>query len=260
MTLAYRLEGAEAGPVVVLSSSIGTTAALWDAQVPLLGSRFRVLRYDHPGHGASSDPDGPVTIEALATGVVDLLDRLELETVAFCGLSLGGMVGMALARAAPERVERLVLCCTAAYLGPPERWRERAETVRAEGTTAIADAVLERWFTERFRQEQPGTVARFRGTFEGVSREGYALCCEAIATWDLRSGLDGIRAPTLVIAGAEDIATPPDDAAFLATSITGAELVVLPEAAHLANVEQPELFGDALFEFLSATPSSEEAA
>ncbi|HLG08603.1 MAG TPA: 3-oxoadipate enol-lactonase [Gaiellaceae bacterium] len=260
MNLAHLIDGPETKPVLVLSSSLGTTWELWDAQLGELTRHFRVLRYDHPGHGRSETPAGPITVEALAEGVVELLDRLELERASFCGLSLGGMVGMALALEAPERVDRLVLCCTAAFLGPAEGWHERARLVRAGGTAAIAERVLERWFTERFHAEHPVTVTRFREMLEATPRGGYAACCEAIARWDARTSLGAIRAPTLVVAGAEDVATPPDDAAFLEGAIPGAGLVVLPGAAHLANVEQPELFNRALLGHLSVPASSEEAA
>ena len=260
MNVAYRIDGPETKPVLVLSSSLGTAWELWDAQLGDLALHFRVLRYDHPGHGRSEILDGPITVEALAGGVVELLDRLELERASFCGLSLGGMVGMALALAAPERVDRLVLCCTAAHLGPAEGWHDRARLVRAGGTAAIAERVLERWFTERFRDERPATVTRFREMLEATPREGYAACCEAIGRWDGRTSVDAIRASTLVIAGADDIATPPDDASFLEVAIPGAGLVVLPGAAHLANVEQPELFNRALLGHLSVPTSSEEAA
>lgn len=260
MSLAHLIDGPEAKPVLVLSNSLGTTWELWDSQLGDLARHFRVLRYDHPGHGRSEAPSGPITIEALAEGVIELLDRLELERVSFCGLSLGGMVGMALALHAPERVDRLALCCTAAYLGPPEGWHERARMVRAGGTAAIAKRVLERWFTQRFRDESPAIVGRFRETLEAMPREGYAACCEAIASWDARTSLGAIRAPTLVISGADDAATPPDDGAFLTESIPAAESVILPDAAHLANVEQPELFNRALLEHLSVPTSSEEAA
>ena len=191
MNVAHVIDGSETKPVLVLSNSLGTTWALWDAQLGELTRHFRVLRYDHPGHGRSEAPSGPTTVEALAAGVVELLDRLGLERVSFCGLSLGGMVGMALALEAPERVDRLALCCTAAHLGPPEGWHERARLVRAAGTAAIAERVLERWFTQRYRDESPATVRRFRETLEATPPEGYATCCEAIASWDarkLRSG------------------------------------------------------------------------
>jgi len=260
VTVAHRIDGPEAKPVLVLSNSLGTSWALWDAQLGELARHYRVLRYDHPGHGRSGIPDSPITVEELAGDVVQLLDRLELERILFCGLSLGGMVGMALALAAPERVDRLVLCCTAAYLGPAEGWHDRARLVRAGGTAAIAERVLERWFTRRFRDEQPVTVTRFREMLEATSPVGYAACCEAISRWDARTGLHAVRAPTLVIAGSEDVATPPEDAAFLAESIPGAELVVLPDAAHLANVAQPKLFKRAVLDHLLVHPTSEEAA
>ena len=209
MKVAYRIDGHEARPPLVLASSLGTTWELWDAQLPSLVEDFRVVRYDHPGHGRSPIPDASLTVESLADGVVELIDALDLERVSFCGLSLGGMVGMALALRAPERVDRLVLCCTAAHLGPVEGWYERAEVVRARGTSAIADAVLGRWFTERFRDESPVTIARFREMLEGTPAEGYAACCEAIARWDARSDVSAIRAPTLVISGDDDVAAPP---------------------------------------------------
>ena len=260
MNLAHVIDGPEMKPVLVLSSSLGTTWELWDAQLGDLTRHFRVLRYDHPGHGNSEAPSSPITVEALVGGVVELLDRLELERVSFCGLSLGGMVGMALALGVSERVDRLALCCTAAFLGPPEGWHERARLVRAGGTGAIAEQVLERWFTQRFRTERPAEVARFLEMLEATPAGGYAACCEAIASWDARASLGAIRAPTLVISGADDVATPPRDGAFLAESIPAAELVILPGAAHLANVEQPELFNRALLGHLSVPTSSEEAA
>ena len=260
MKLSYRVDGPETGPALVLSNSIGTTMELWDAQIPALAQSFRVLRYDHPGHGRSPGPEEPLTIEALATGVVELLDGLELECASFCGLSLGGIVGMALALEAPERIDRLALCCTAAYLGPPDGWFERARIVRSAGTGAVAERVAGRWFSDRFRERSPDTVAYFLGMLESTQVEGYAACCEAIAGWDARPTIEAIRTPTLVIAGAEDVATPPADAALLAQSIPGAALVVLPGAAHLANVEQPQLFTKALLEHLTASSGTEEAA
>jgi 3-oxoadipate enol-lactonase len=260
MNVAYVIDGPETKPVLVLSSSLGTTWELWNSQLGQLTKHFRVLRYDHPGHGRSETPTRPITVESLAEDVLELLDRLELERISFCGLSLGGMVGMALALEAPERVDRLVLCCTAAYLGPAEGWQERARLVRAGGTAAIADRVLERWFTQRFRDGQAAAVTRFREMLEATPADGYAACCEAIAGWDARAGIGAIRASTLVIAGAEDVATPPEDGAFLAESIPAAELVILPGAAHLANVEQPDAFNRALLGHLSVPTSSEEAA
>jgi 3-oxoadipate enol-lactonase len=253
VNLGYRVDGPETGPALVLSNSIGTTTELWEGQIPALEQRFRVVRYDHPGHGRSPVPDGPVTVESLARGVVALLDHLELERASFCGLSLGGMVGIALALEAPGRLERLVLCCTSTYLGPPEGWHERARVVRSRGMGAIVERIAPRWFSDRFREEEPETVARYLGMLEAVPPEGYAACCEAIAAWDARATVDAIRAPTLVIAGAEDVATPSSETTSLAESITGAHLAVLPGAAHLANLEQPELFTSAVLGHLEAS-------
>jgi 3-oxoadipate enol-lactonase len=248
--LHYRLEGPEAAPVLVLSSSLGTTLGMWDEQAAALGARFRLLRYDHRGHGGSPVPPGPYTIEDLGRDVLALLDRLEIERCSFCGLSLGGMVGMWLASEAPERVERLVLCCTSAALGPPEMWAKRAAAVRAGGMEAVAEAVLERWFTPAFRAERRETIEWAAKMLRNTPPEGYAGCCEAIREMDLRDRLGGIRAPTLVIAGAEDPATPVEHAERIHAAIPDARLAVIPQAAHLANVEQPEAVTREILEHL----------
>ena len=250
MTLDYRLEGPEGADVLVLANSLGTTQGLWTRQLPALSERFRVLSYDHPGHGGSSRPDRPATVDILAAGVLGLLDELGLERVSFCGVSLGGMVGMALAHHAPERVDRVVLSCTSAYIGPPEGWHDRARVVRADGMNAIADAVVARWFTPELAQHNPETVARFRAMLVATPPEGYARCCEAIAGWDARERLADIAAPVLVVAGAEDPATPLEHAELIASRIPGARLRVLEGAAHLANVERAEAFTDAVLEHL----------
>lgn len=250
MTLDHRLEGPEGADVLVLANSLGTTQGLWTRQLPALSERFRVLTYDHPGHGRSSLPDQPATVGILAAGVLGLLDELGLERVSFCGVSLGGMVGMALAHQAPERVDRVVLSCTSAYIGPPEGWHDRARVVRADGMNAIADAVVARWFTPELAQHDPETVARFRAMLVATPPEGYARCCEAIAGWDARERLADIAAPVLVVAGAEDPATPLEHAELIASRIPGARLRVLEGAAHLANVERAEAFTDAVLEHL----------
>jgi 3-oxoadipate enol-lactonase len=242
VTLHHRLDGDASAPVLVLSSSLGTTHAMWDPQLPALAARHRVLRYDHPGHGAS--PPGPSSIEGLAREVLGLLDELGLERVAFCGLSLGGMVGMWLGANAPERVERLVLCCTAPHLPPREFWQERADTVRAQGVEAIADTVVARWFTERFKDGEPETVRRYRDMLAASPAEGYARCCEAIRDLDLRADLGRIEAPATVILGAHDPVVTEDGKRALA-GIRGARVVEL-DAAHLANVEQPGAFTEAV--------------
>jgi 3-oxoadipate enol-lactonase len=244
----YRFDGARDAPVLVLSSSLGTTLELWDANVVTLASRHRVLRYDHRGHGRSPAPPGPYTVDELADDVLELLDEHGLDRVAFCGISLGGAVGMALARRAPERLERLALCCTAARFGEPEMWEERARTVRADGPEAIVDAVLARWFTPAFHERRPDVIARFRATFVATPREGYAACCDALAGWDFRDELASLRVPTLAVAAEHDPSTPPALLVEIAEGIPGATLVVLPDAAHLVNVEQAEAFTATILE------------
>lgn len=250
MRLDHRLHGPEDGPVLVLSNSLGTTQGLWARQLPELAQRFRVLTYDHPGHGSSELPEQPCTIEALARGLLGLLDELGLDRVSACGVSIGGMVAMELALAAPERVERLVLACTSAYLGPPDPWEDRARVVRAGGMEAIADGVVRRWFTPDLAQDEPATVARFRAMLTATPPEGYARCCEALAAWDARARISAIAAPVLVVAGAEDRAIPVGHAELIASRVAGARLHVLEHAAHLANVEQAEAFTSAVLEHL----------
>jgi 3-oxoadipate enol-lactonase len=240
--------GRPGAPVVVLSNSLGTTAAMWDPNLAALEEHFQVVRYDTRGHGRSPVPAGPYDIDDLADDVVALLDRVGAERAHFVGLSLGGMTGLRLAARDPGRVDRLVVLCTSAYLPPPEAWTERAATVRAEGTCSVAEAVVGRWFTPdhltpALRKESEEMVM-------ATPREGYASCCEAIATMDLRDDLAAIRADTLAIAGADDPATPPEHLRRIAEGVRRGRLLVVPDAAHLANAQQPEVVTDAILEHL----------
>jgi 3-oxoadipate enol-lactonase len=210
---------------------------MWDAQLSALSS-FDVVRYEHRGR-----PD----VGALAGDVLTLVDGLGVDRFSFCGLSLGGMVGMQLAVEAPGRIDRLVLACTSARFGEPDEWARRAVAVRVEGMKSVAHEALDKWFTPAFRNRRPFLEMQLR-----TPPEDYALGLEAIGGFDLRSRLGEIGAPTLVVAGAEDTATSPADAAFLAERIPGARLVVLPAAAHLANVEQAAAFNAALLEHLGS--------
>jgi 3-oxoadipate enol-lactonase len=246
MRLHHRLEGPDDAPVLVFANSIGTTLELWDAQVPAFTPAFQVLRYDQLGHGRSDVPPGPYTVELLGRELLALLDGLGIERASFCGLSLGGTVGMWLCANAPERLDRLLLAGTSAYFGPPERWVERAELVRAEGTQPIADATMERWFTPAF-----AAVAPYRKQLVATPNEGYAACCDALAAWDFRDSLSSVVAPTLVLVGSEDPATPPDQAQMIVDGIPGARLTVLADAAHLVNVEQTEAFNHAVLGHLT---------
>jgi 3-oxoadipate enol-lactonase len=236
----YRLEGPPGAPVLVLSHAIGLSLAMWDPQMARLSRALRVVRYDHRGHGGSPVPAGPYRIDDLGRDLLHLLDRLALERVAFCGLSLGGMVGLWLAANAPERVDRLVVCGTAARMPRPDDYAARARLVRAQGMAAIADGVIGRWFTPGFLARRPDVVAWSKALLLATPPEGYGATCEALAAMDLRDDLPRIAASTLVIAAGEDQATPPELSREIARRIPGAEVVVIPDAAHLANVEQPE--------------------
>jgi 3-oxoadipate enol-lactonase len=248
--LNYRVDGSPGAPVLVLSHALGLSLAMWDPQVEALSRAFRLVRYDHRGHGRSPVPAGPYTIEALGRDLVRLLDRLGLDRVSFCGLSLGGMVGMWVAANAPERIDRLVLCCAAARMVRPEDFAARARTVREHGIEAIADALIGRWFTPSFPASHPDTVARIRAMLLSTSREGYAGGCEAIAQMDLRADLPRITAPTLVIGAEHDQSTPPEKSREIAQRIRGAELVMIPDAAHIANVEQPDAVANQILDHL----------
>jgi 3-oxoadipate enol-lactonase / 4-carboxymuconolactone decarboxylase len=218
-----------------------------------LTARFRVLRYYQRGHGTTPSTPGPYTIEQLGRDVVDLLDDAGLQRVSLCGLSLGGMIAMWLAAHAPDRVDRLVLCCTAPSLPPAEQWTQRAATVRRSGTGVLLDAVMGRWFTPGFVERRPDVARWAAAMLRSSDPEGYAGCCEAIAAIDNQDDLSLITAPTLIIAGAEDQVTPPAIAVAMLERIRGSSLVVLPEAAHLANIEQPDRFTAAIIDHLAGS-------
>ena len=249
--LNYELGGRDGAPVIAFTGSLGTDLTMWQPQSDRLGERFRTLRYDIRGHGASEVPPGPYSMDDLGSDLIALLDRLGVERASLCGLSIGGMISMWVAAHAPERVERMVLCCTSALLGPPEGWHERAAAVRASGVEAIADAVLKRWFTPAFREEHPDVLADMRRILVATPREGYAGCCEAIAAMDLTGDLPSIAAPTLVLAGEEDPATPPEHGRRIAELIPGARFEVISPAAHIATIERPDLTTAMILRFLT---------
>jgi 3-oxoadipate enol-lactonase len=244
--LNHRFDGPPGAPVVVLGPSIGTTTDLWAPQLPALSSRWRVLRYDLPGHGGSAVTHG--TLEDFADAVIATLDEFGVGRVAYGGVSLGGAIGLTLALRHPERLTSLVVCCGSARFGEPAYWHDRAARVRAGGLEPLADTFVGRWFT-------PGHIdtASARAMLAVVDPEGYAACCEALAAYDVRDRLGDVRAPTLVIGGAEDVATPVDHAEALARGIPGAELVVVPGAGHLANLERPEPVTNAMLRHFERT-------
>lgn len=235
-------DGPRDAPAVLLLGSLGSDLSMWDPQLPDLSARFRVLRADLRGHGRSPVQDGPYTLDDLVDDVLALLDRLSLARVHLVGLSLGGMVAMRLAARHPGRVGRLAVLCASAVYTPASTWVERAATVRAHGTSAVAGTVVGRWFVAPDAER----AARFERMVVATPDEGYAACCDAIAGADLTADLPRISAPTLAIAGAEDAAAPPERLKHIADAIAGARLVVVPNAAHLANVDQPAAVTTAL--------------
>jgi 3-oxoadipate enol-lactonase len=232
-------DGPEAGDVVVLSGSLGSDLRMWEPQMaPLTRAGYRVVRYDHRGHGASPVPEGPYALDDVAADAVALLDRIGADRVHWVGLSLGGMVGQWLGAHAPDRIASLTLLSTSAQLGPPEMWADRARLVQEKGTEAVAAAVVERWFTPGWRAAHPDRVRFYEDMVAATPAEGYASCCTAIATMDLVRHLPDVEAPTLVIAGAQDPAIPPEHGQRIAGGVQHGRLEVLEPAAHLANVEQ----------------------
>jgi 3-oxoadipate enol-lactonase len=246
----YRFDGPEDAPIVMLSHSIGTHMGMWAAQLPAFTKRFRLLRYDGRGEGLSDVVPGPYTMERLGRDAVGLLDVLGLREVRFCGLSMGGMVGMWLAVNAPDRVERLALCNTAALMQPANLWDERIQTVRSGGMAAIAESVLARWFTGGFRQTAPERVEPIRRMLLDTPPEGYMACCVALRDMDQSESIRAIRRPVLVVVGAHDPATTPAQGRLIADRILGASYLSL-DAAHLSNVEARAPFDAAVGDFLA---------
>ena len=240
VALNHRIDGPAAAPVVVLSHALGSSLEMWRPQVAALTTRYRVLRCDTRGHGASPAPQGPYAIDDLVADQLAVLDDLEIARASFVGLSLGGAVCMLLAATAPERVDRLVLCSTAEQFGDPAGWLERAATVRSHGTEALADVAMERWFTPEFAAREPDVVERIREIFAATDAEGYAACCEAIAGWDFADRLGEITAPTMVVGGQRDPTVTPERSQALAAAIPGAVLAIIPDAAHLTAVSHPQ--------------------
>jgi 3-oxoadipate enol-lactonase len=245
----YRLEGKQDFPVLLLSNSLGTDLSMWDAQAPAFTPHFRVLRYDSRGHGASTSSAGEFKIARLGQDAVALLDHLEIGTISFCGLSVGGIVGQWLALNAAKRLAKVVLCNTSAHIGTAEGWNARIDAVKKGGIASISRDILDRWFTPPFHAREPGTVDRFRKILEATPPGSYTATCAAIRDTDLRGEVSRIRAPTLVLTGAQDKATPPEGGRFLAERIAGAKYVEL-DTAHISNVESPRRFSEEVLQFL----------
>jgi 3-oxoadipate enol-lactonase len=245
------VEGPQQAPVLLLSNSLGTDLHMWEAQAAAFARRFRLVRYDRRGHGKSGVPPGPYTMERLGRDALAIADGLRLPKFDWCGLSMGGMEGMWLAAKVPERIDRLILSNTSCYYPDRSLWDERIAAIRANGGLApLADRILDLWFSREFRARAPETVAPLKAMLAATQVEGYIACCEAIRDMDHRAILPRITAPTLVIAGRHDQATPVAAAQFIHSAIPGAALTIL-DAAHISNVEQPAIYADAVLGFLA---------
>ena len=250
--LNYRLQGPVDAPVLVLSNPLGADLHMWDAQLPAFSEHYRVLRHDARGHGGSSVTPGRYSIELFGQDVLALVDALGIDRFAFCGLSMGGLVGQWLGINAGERLTRLVLCSTGAKLGTVEAWNQRIDAVASGGAEAMrtmAKGAVERWFTPAFTERHPQQANRFEQMVASTSPDGYAAACAAVRDADFREQLGGIKVPTLIVCGTRDSVATPEHAAFLQSKIEGAGLATF-DAAHLCNVEMEQAFNRCVLDFL----------
>jgi 3-oxoadipate enol-lactonase len=248
--IAYRLDGPQNGPVVMLSNSLATNFAMWDAQIPALSDKYRVLRYDQRGHGGSAATKPPYSFDLLLEDACALIRALDLGKVHFCGLSMGGMTGQLFGAKHPEMLRSLILCDTSSRMTDPSIWDARIKAARGEGMASLVPSTIERWFTASFRSKEKREVERVGGMIASTPVDGYVGCCNAIAAMDQTHLLAGIKTPTLIIVGADDPATTVEHSTIIHREIAGSELVVLQSAAHLSNIEQTAKFNAALRAFL----------
>jgi 3-oxoadipate enol-lactonase len=246
----FELAGPHDAPVLVLSHALGTNLTLWDLQVEALRGSFQIIRFDTRGHGKSTASRGPYTLSFLASDIVTLLDELGVSRAHFCGISMGGLIGQYLAVHHPERIASLVLSNTAAKIGNTEKWDRRIQLVAEAGMPAVFEEVLDGWFTAPFRDLHPAIVESLASALKATVPEGYIGCCQALRDADLSQHLERVKAPTLVIAGTEDRATPMASAQFLQQKIRGSQLIAL-RCAHLACVEAATEFTGHLNRFLT---------
>lgn len=248
-SLAYDDTGGP-GPALVLCHALGADRSMWDRQVETLGAQRRIIRFDHRGHGGSEAPPPPYDLADLGGDVIALTDHLGLDRFDFCGISMSGQVGLWLAVNHPDRVGRVALANTGAKIGTEDAWDQRIAAVERGGMEAIADVVVERFYSEAWRATHPRETEEARQTLLAIDPEGYVGCCAAIRDADLRESASSIRSPTLLIGGRHDVSTPPEEQQWLAETIPDAELTIL-DAAHLSSVERPEEFGSALLRLLA---------
>jgi 3-oxoadipate enol-lactonase len=248
--LHVEVEGPAGAPVLMLSNSLGTDLHMWEPQVAPFTKQYRLVRYDRRGHGKSGAPKGPYTMERLGRDVLAILDGLGLEKVNWCGLSMGGMVGMWLGAHAPERIERLILSNTSCYYADKSLWDLRIAAVRSGGLALLADRILSLWFSPEFRARAPAAVAAMKAMLIATPVEGYIGACEAVRDMDHRAILPKITAPTLIIAGRHDPATNVEAAEFIRARVPDSALTVL-DAAHISNIERRAEFSAEVLQFLA---------
>lgn len=253
ISVQYTIEGPADAPALVLSHSLAAHSAMWDPQMPELTRRWRVVRYDTRGHGGTDAPAARYTLEQLADDALALLDALGIRRAHWLGLSMGGMIGQTLALKAQDRLASLILADTSSRVPPEARptWEERIRTAESKGMEPIVEPTIGRWFTAPFIERRKDVVDRVRAMIRGTNPQGYAGCCHAISALNLTDRLGGIALPTLVLVGEEDQGTPVAAARTIHQGIKGSELVIIPSASHLSNVEQPEVFTKAVTGFLS---------
>jgi 3-oxoadipate enol-lactonase len=258
ISIEYVLQGRPGRPVVTLSHSLATSMEMWSPQVAALAEHFQVLRYDMRGHGASDAPAGPYSIEMLAGDVEGLWDELGIERSYFAGLSVGGKIGLMLARRCPGRLRGLILCNTTSRIPPEGRlvWDERIAQVLAGGMKSQLEPTLRRWFTDEFRDADPETMARIAGLIAATPPQGFIGCSRAIQEFDCMDSLSAIRTPVLLLPGEKDSGTPPAYSEAILERVPAARLTLVPNAAHLSNVEQPGFVTAAMLEFLMELEAS----
>lgn len=249
----FEIEGPEGAPAVTFSHSLAASLDMWEIQVATMKDAYRVLRLDTRGHGKSSVPPGPCTMGTLSDDVIGLLDHLNIQQTHFVGLSMGGMIGQVLAIRYPHRLKKLILCDTTGRV-PSETapvWKERIQTAEEQGMSALAEETLERWLSEEFRRTERGITERIRNMIIETPIPGYVACSGAISQFDVLEELPKVTAPTLIMVGEKDPGTPVSAAEAIHERIQGSELVVVPEALHLTNIEKAQFFTEKLLTFLA---------
>jgi 3-oxoadipate enol-lactonase len=239
--------------VVILGPSLGTDVRLWDLALPVIAESHSTLRWDLPGHGLSAPAADSFTVADLAAGVIALADSLGVERFWYAGVSVGGAVALELARLYPDRVNGVVVVCSAAKIGEASTWAERSALVREKGTSVLIESTTSRWFAPDFVVKHPEIVARLMGMVAGTTGEAYAKIGDALSVFDARQTLASITVPVLVISGELDPATTPEQGAFIAATVPGARQIVIAGVSHQAVVEKPAIVGQALVDFFAST-------